>query len=132
MTVYAHDDLLCRALPSSLKGAAYNWFYSLLRNSLWSSDDVTEAFYNQFTSQREFQKNNRLLTVKMRSGESLKSFVNYFQGQMALVYNYDKDVSATAFISGLQCSHPLLKASGEERCYQDEGHHCSSAEVHAD
>jgi len=32
MAVYAHDDLLCWAFPSSLKGVTYYWFYSLLRN----------------------------------------------------------------------------------------------------
>ena len=57
----------------------------------------------QFASRREFQRNNNhLLTVRMKTGESLKSYVNYFQSQMVLVYNYNKDVAATAFISGLQ------------------------------
>ena len=46
---------------------------------------MTNAFYNQFASRREFQRNrNHLLTVRMKSGESLKNYVNYFQSQMAL------------------------------------------------
>ena len=46
MTVYAHNDLLLyRAFPSRLKEATYHWFYLLSKNSLWSFDDVTDAFY---------------------------------------------------------------------------------------
>jgi len=68
MAVYTHDDLLlCRAFPSSLKGIAYHWFYLLLRNLLRNFHEVTDAFYNQFASLREFQRNdNHLLTVKMK------------------------------------------------------------------
>ena len=103
MAIYGHDDpFLYRVFPSSLKGATYHWFYSLPKNSIRSVEDVTDAFYNQFSSLREFQKNrNHLLVVKMKQGESLKNYVSYFQGQMALVYNCNEDVTAVAFISGL-------------------------------
>ena len=81
MAAYAHDDLLLyRAFPFSLKGTAYHWFYPLPKNSLRSFDEVTDAFYNLFASQRELQRNNNhLLMVRMKSGESLKNYVNYFQ-----------------------------------------------------
>ena len=45
----------------------------------------------------------------MRSGESLKSYVNYFQGQITLVYNCNEDVAVAAFISGLQVTDPFYK-----------------------
>ena len=71
---------------------------------------MTDAFYNQFASQREFQRNdNHLLTVKMKSTESLKNYVNYFQSQLALVYNCNEDVAVATFISGLQVSNPFYK-----------------------
>jgi len=108
--VYAHDDLLYRAFPSSLKGVTYHWFYSLPKNSLRSFHDVIDAFYNQFASRREFQRNiNHLLTVKMKSGENLKNYVNYFQSHMTLVYNCNEDVAAVAFISGPQVTNPFYK-----------------------
>ena len=47
--------------------------------------------------------------VKMKSGESLKSYVTYFQSQMALVYNYNEDVAITTFISTLQVTHSFYK-----------------------
>ena len=45
----------------------------------------------------------------MKAGESLKNYVNYFQSQMALVYNCNEDVAAAAFISGLQVTYPIYK-----------------------
>jgi len=38
----------------------------------------------------------------MKPGEILRSYVNYFQRQMALVYNYNENIVAAAFISWLQ------------------------------
>ena len=102
MIVYAHDDLFFahddllfyRTFSSSLKGVTYHWFYSFPKNLLRSFHDVTDTFYNQFASLKEFQRNNNhLITLKMKSGESLKNYVNYFQSQMTLVYNCNEEVA---------------------------------------
>ena len=45
----------------------------------------------------------------MKSEESLKNYINYFQSQMALVYNYNEEVAAAVFISGLQVTNPFYK-----------------------
>ena len=45
----------------------------------------------------------------MRQGDSLKSYIGYFQSQLVKVFNCEEDVSALAFISGLQISQPLYK-----------------------
>jgi len=67
---------------------------------------VKQAFYHQYTAQWELRKNsNHLLTIKMKSGESLKQYVDHFQSQMALVYNCNDDVVADTFISGMQVTH---------------------------
>jgi len=42
----------------------------------------------------------------MRQGDNLKSYIGYFQRQLAKVPHCDEDVFALAFISGLQISHP--------------------------
>ena len=95
---------------SSIEGVTYHWFYSLPRNSLQNFHDVTDAFYNQFVPRREFQRNiNHLFTVKMKSEESLKNYINYFQSQMALVYNCNEDVATAVFINGLQVKNPFYK-----------------------
>ena len=45
----------------------------------------------------------------MKAEESLKRYVNYFQSQIALVYNYNEDVVVAAFINGLQVTNPFYK-----------------------
>ena len=45
----------------------------------------------------------------MRQGDSLKSYIGFFQSQLAKVLSCDEDVSALTFIRGLQVSHPLYK-----------------------
>ena len=45
----------------------------------------------------------------MKPGESLKNYVDYFQSQMALVYNCNEDVAIVALISGLQVTHSFYK-----------------------
>jgi len=45
----------------------------------------------------------------MKSVESLKKNVNYFQSQMTLVYNCNEDVAVSAFINGLQVTNQFYK-----------------------
>ena len=101
---------MCLAFPSSLNYAASEWFYSLPPRSLCNIEEVTEAFLTQHASRQEGKKNSHhLLSVKMRQSDSLKSYIAFFQSQRVKVPNCSKDVSALAFISGLQVSHPMYK-----------------------
>ena len=50
-----------------------------------------------------------LLTVKTRQGDSLKSFIGYFQSKQDKVFSCGEDVFTLAFINGLQVSHPMYK-----------------------
>jgi len=45
----------------------------------------------------------------MKLGERLKSYINYFQCQMTLVYSCNEDVATAAFISGLQVIYSFYK-----------------------
>jgi len=81
----------------------------LATRSLHNFTEVTEAFLTQYTSRQETKRNNHLLlSVKMRQGDSLKSYI-FFQDWLIKVSNCGKEVSALAFISGLQVTHPLYK-----------------------
>jgi len=60
------------------------------------------VFLTQYTSRWKDKKNNyHLLTVKMRKDDSLKSYIGYFQNQLAKVPNCGEDISALAFINEL-------------------------------
>ena len=55
------------------------------------------------------RRQHYLLSVKMRQNDNLKSYINFFQSQLAKVSNCGEDISALAFISELQVSHPMYK-----------------------
>ena len=101
---------MCLTFSSSLKSVTSDWFYSLLLHSLNNFEKITKVFLTKYASRREAKKNNHhLLTVKMRKGDNLNSYIGYFQSQLAKVSNCGEDVSALTFISGLQVSRSLYK-----------------------
>ena len=110
MVVHAHDDLLFCRRPFQPQGCRLPLILLTLKELASEFDDVTDAFYSQFASRREFQRNiNHLLTVRIKPGKSLKSYVNYYQSQITLVYNYNEEVVPAAFVSGLQVTHSFYK-----------------------
>ena len=81
MVIYAlNDPIMCLAFPSSLKGSTSDWFYSLPLHYLHNFKEITKAFLTQYLSHQETKKNrHHLLSVKMREGDSLKSYISFFQ-----------------------------------------------------
>ena len=79
MVVFSSNDpLMCLTFPSSLKGMASDWFYSLLPHSLHNFEEVTDMFLTKYASRHETEKNNHhLLIVKMRQGDNIKSYISY-------------------------------------------------------
>ena len=111
VAVHSYDDyLMCRVFSSSVNGLALEWFYSLSSRSLRSFKEISDAFFNQYTLRQEFKKNNNhLLTIKMKSGETFKHYIDYFQNHMVIVYNCSDDVAVATFIAGLQTDHSFYK-----------------------
>jgi len=109
MVVYFHNDpLLCIIFPSSLKSVTSDWYYSLLPPSLHNFEEVTKAFLTQYASRQEAKKKSYYL-LSLRQSEKLKSYISFFQRQLAKVFNCGEDVSALIFISGLLVSHSPYK-----------------------
>ena len=101
---------MCLTFSSNLKGAASHWFYSPPLRSLCNFTEVSKASLTQYASRQEAKRNSHhLLSIKMRQGDSLKSYINFFRSQLTKISNCDEEVSALAFISGLQVTHPLYK-----------------------
>jgi len=111
MVLYSRNDLIiCLTFPFNLEGVTSDWFYSLPLHSLHNFEEVTKAFSHSVRlSQGGQEEQPSPLPLKMRQGDSLKSYICYFQSQLAKVPNSREDVSALAFISGLQISYPLYK-----------------------
>ena len=103
-----NDSILCQIFPSNLKGVAPDWFYSPLQRLFRNFEDLTKLFLDQYSSHSEFKKNNHhLISLKIRSSDSLKAHIRYFQNQLTRAHNCNEDTSALTFINGLKVSHPL-------------------------
>jgi len=83
--IYSCNELImCLTFPFSLKDVASDWSYSLPPHSLHNFEEVAEVFLIQYALRREIKRNNRhLLTVKMRQSDNMKSYIDYFQSQLA-------------------------------------------------
>jgi len=110
MVIYScNDPVMCLTFLASLKGMASTGS-TRCHHALHNFAKVTEAFLTQYDSRQEAKKNSHhLLSVRMRQGDSLKSYINFFQNQFTKISNCGEEVAALAFISGLQVAHPLYK-----------------------
>ncbi|GKV04527.1 hypothetical protein SLEP1_g16680 [Rubroshorea leprosula] len=98
----ASDALMCKIFPSTLRGNAQTWYYSLLPRSINSYTELASAFVTKFSSKRLIRKpTSELMRVKQRDGESLKNFMSRFNDAVLEVNSFDQAVGITAVISGL-------------------------------
>jgi len=98
-----NDPLMCLTFSSNLKGIAFDWFYSynfeeeLKRSSL--STPLTEKPRGTTTT----------YSLSKWDRATPQILHQLLQEQLAKVPNWGENVSALAFISGQQVSHPLCK-----------------------
>ncbi|GKV42163.1 hypothetical protein SLEP1_g49600 [Rubroshorea leprosula] len=96
------DALMCKIFPSTLRGNARTWYYSLPPRSINSYTELASAFATKFSSRRLIRKTtSELMRVKQRDGESLKNFMSRFNDAVLEVNSFDQAVGITAVISGL-------------------------------
>ena len=61
----APDAILCRAFPSTLKGAARNWYSALKPGTIFSFDQMSHQFVAHFVSSRHPRKGlESLINIK--------------------------------------------------------------------
>ncbi|GKV35987.1 hypothetical protein SLEP1_g44174 [Rubroshorea leprosula] len=106
----ASDALMCKIFPSTLRGNARTWYYSLPPRSINSYTKMASAFATKFSSIRLIRKTtSELMRVKQRDGESLKNFMSRFNDAVLEVNSFDQAVGITAVILGL--SHERFRDS---------------------
>ena len=73
------DEILCRSFPTTLKGAAREWFAKLPTSSVDSFKQLSNAFLRHFIGgQRPKRPANHLLTIRQGEKETLRSYVKRF------------------------------------------------------
>ncbi|GKV02683.1 hypothetical protein SLEP1_g15081 [Rubroshorea leprosula] len=99
----ASDALMCKIFPSTLRGNAQTWYYSLPPRSISSYTEMTSAFATKFSSKRLIRKTtSELMRVKQSDGESLKNYMSRFNDAVLEVSSFDQAVGIAAVISGLK------------------------------
>ena len=99
----APDAILCRAFPSTLKGAARNWYSALKPGTIFSFDQMSHQFVAHFVSSRHPRKGSEsLINIKQREGESIRANVNRFNIAALEVRNLDQSVAMAALKGGFQ------------------------------
>ncbi|GKV46151.1 hypothetical protein SLEP1_g53159 [Rubroshorea leprosula] len=99
----ASDALMCKIFPSTLRGNARTWYYSLPPRSISSYTELASAFATKFSSRMLIRKTTiELMQVKQRDGESLKNYMSRFNDAVLEVNFFDQAVGIAAVISGLK------------------------------
>ncbi|GKU90781.1 hypothetical protein SLEP1_g4734 [Rubroshorea leprosula] len=106
----ASDALMCKIFPSTLRGNARTWYYSLPPRSISSYSEMTSTFATKFSSRRLIRKTTfELMRAKQRDGESLKNYMSRFNNAVLEVSSFNQAVGIAAMISGL--NHERFKDS---------------------
>ena len=107
MAVHANNEaLMCKVFPSSLWPVAMHWFDALGERSIRSFEELTKAFGARFiTCSRVPKPLNSLLSMSMREGETLKTYLNKYWETYNEVDGSFKDVVVRIFKVGLPAKH---------------------------
>ena len=103
MSLHAHNDtLVCKVFPSSLGSMALRWFNGLRKGSIRNFAELIQEFGSRFvTCSRVLQPVDALLSVKMRVGETLRSYANRYWELYNKISGGNEKITASTFRMGL-------------------------------
>ncbi|CAL8157340.1 unnamed protein product [Prunus armeniaca] len=107
--------------PSSLTGAALNWFYRLEPGTVDSFDELKQIFLNHFMIQTDrLYSADDLYTIRQREDEPLREYAAHFSHEYSRCPETDDRAAYGAFKSGLRSSHfRYLVHSSNWRTYDE-------------
>ena len=112
MAVHSKDEaLLCKIFPSSLGPVAMRWFNGLRANSINSFNELTQAFSSRFvTCSKVPRPLDSLLSLSMREGETLKTYLDRYWEMYNEIDGDFEDVAINTFKVSLPNEHGLRKS----------------------
>ena len=101
--LHAHNDaLMCKVFPSSLGSTALRWFNGLWKGSIHNFAELIQEFGSRFvTCSRVQQPIDVLLSMKMRVGETLRSYVSRYWELYNEIGGGNEKIAASTFRIGL-------------------------------
>ncbi|XP_021759179.1 uncharacterized protein LOC110724091 [Chenopodium quinoa] len=103
MLLYTDTDAVwCKVFPTTLVGAASDWFTNLPPRSIDSFDTLVELFTSQYISNSARQRTSgELMSVRQRKDESLRYFVRRFNNEANTILKLQQEIVVMALMSGL-------------------------------
>ena len=87
------DEILCRSLPTTLKGAAREWFTKLPTSSIDNFEQVGNFFLRHFVSGQCLKRPAyHLLTIRQGEKVTLRSYIKHFTREILKVDEADDKV----------------------------------------
>uniref|UniRef100_A0A2N9GLJ3 Uncharacterized protein n=1 Tax=Fagus sylvatica TaxID=28930 RepID=A0A2N9GLJ3_FAGSY len=106
-----NDPLMCRLFSSNLGEVAMRWFNQLGTRTIYSWDQMAEAFVAQFiTNSRKRKEMSTLLTMKLEDNETLKDYSTRFWETYNDIEACGEEVAITTFKMGLPTDSGLRQS----------------------
>ena len=97
------DEILCCSFPTTLKGAAREWFTKLPTSSIDNFEQLNNAFLRHFIGgQCPKRPADHLLTIRQGKKETLRSYMKHFTRETLEVDEADDKVQLTTFKARLR------------------------------
>ena len=112
MAVHSKNEtLMCKVFPFSLGPVAMRWFDGLSIGSIDSFKELTRTFGSRFiTCSKVPRPLDSLLSMYMRKGETLKTYLDKYWEMFNEINGDFNDVAIRTFKVGLPAKHDLRKS----------------------
>ncbi|XP_021773214.1 uncharacterized protein LOC110737146 [Chenopodium quinoa] len=103
MLLYTDTDAVwCKVFPTTLIGAASDWFTNLEPGSIDGFDTLVKLFTGQYISNSARQRTSgELMSVKQKRDESLRDFVRRFNNEANTIPRLQQEIAVMALMNGL-------------------------------
>ena len=106
-----NEALMCKVFPSSLGPVAIRWFDALEDGLIRSFEELTRAFGARFVTYSRVPKPlDSLLSMAMREGETLRTYLDRYWEIYNEIDGDFKDVAVRTFEVGFSTKHELWKS----------------------
>ena len=97
------NEIMCRAFPTTLKGATRIWFSRLTPGSISTFKELSTQFTSHFIGGHRFKKSIAcLMNIKQWEDETLKSYITHFNKEALSIDEADDKILMEAFTNGLR------------------------------
>ena len=96
------DEIMCRAFPITLKGAARIWFSRLTPNSINTFKKLSAQFTSHIIGGHGYKKSIAcLMSIKQWEDETLRSYITRFNKEALSIDEADDKILVATFSNGL-------------------------------